>query len=185
MVIKMQYEKHKELPESGGESKRAKYIIVKATHWDGTIDYRLFGYDWNPQDLPEDAAITFYIWSPTRAQEQFQNPYVSMEICGHKPEMQTVTVTGAGESSTKQELVCDDPNRIREGIKAIGIFPSAAEAETAMAELKVIQGCREPNASNYNPKANYDGTCNYDTPTEIPWGMIAIAAAVVGIVTVI
>ena len=141
---------------------RASYIIVKTTY-DGTndVDYRLFGYTWNDVDSP-NIDIEFVI----RNKDELTPAQIYAGIQGATVDM-VLSIGSGDEVSFPAELY--------------GTFTTEEEASAAMDNLKMIEGCRDPLATNFNKSANIEGSCNYPDDKSLPWGIIMVIAVGFGL----
>ncbi len=141
---------------------RASYIIVKTTY-KGTddVDYRLFGYTWSDDDSP--------------------NIHIEF-IIHNKGELSPAQIY-AGSQGARVEMVLstDGENEVSFPADLYGTFTTEEEAKTAMNDLKMIEGCRDPLATNFNKSANIDGSCNYPDDNSLPWGMLMVVAVGLGL----
>ena len=156
-----------EVTKSGiwkGGNNRASYIIVKTTY-DGIddVDYRLFGYTWDNVDLP-NLQIEFIIYN--------------------KGELSPAQVYAGTQGASVDMVITINGNEATFPAEVYGTFATEEEAKTAMNDLKMIEGCRDPLATNFNKSANIVGSCNYPDDDSLPWGIIMVVALGLGLFVV-
>lgn len=160
---------YEEVAKSGlweAGNNRATYIIVKTTYQGSEdVDYRLFGYTWDDEDSP-DLDVDFTV----------------INVDDLTPAQIHAGVQG---SSVQMSLSFGEDSSATFPAELFGVYATKDEAKTAMDNLKMIEGCRDPLATNYNKNANIAGSCNYPDDESLPWGIIMVAAVGIGLFTII